>query len=96
MTAYFDRDGTAGRHRWNAGGSPRGVDREGWVEVHESATDRDEDLAPWLDSGRLRWIEPGDPDLLVRTGRDACPYVGRSGTTAWQRLQRGEVWTGPG
>lgn len=96
VATYFDGAGTSGRHRWPAWGTSRTVDADGWIEVAERAEDRDHDLAPWLASGRLVWIEPGDVDLELRTGTDGCPYLDLDGTTAAQRLQHGRLWTGPG
>lgn len=43
-----------------------------------TANDRwDFDLGPWVESGKLRWIEPGDREGTVRSASDTdrCPFV---------------------
>ena len=49
------------------------------LAIGEVDSERDYDLAPWLDSGRLRWIAPGDDTLTLRSGAAGCPYVGLDG-----------------
>jgi len=48
------------------------------------------ELQPWIDAGKLVWIEPGDRDLVVRTA-GACPYVGLPGERERQVIMGGEV-----
>lgn len=52
----------------------------------------DFDLVPWVESGKLRWIEPGDEDSVVLTGTSGktCPYVGLEGDRLPQILAFGE------
>ena len=50
----------------------------------------DFELQPWIDAGKLVWIEPGDRDLVVRTA-GACPYVGLPGERERQVIMGGEV-----
>lgn len=40
----------------------------------------DFDLRPWLDSGKLLWIAPGDTTATLRTGSTDCPYLDLPGT----------------
>ena len=54
--------------------------------------DKDFDLRPWLESGRLRWIAPGDEALELRTGADGCPYVDLPGERRRRYLQEGKTW----
>ena len=52
----------------------------------------DFDLAPYVASGKLRWIEPGDAEMRVRDGLTGgrCPYVGLPGDRLPQLLGGGE------
>ena len=57
------------------------------------ANDRwDFDLAPWVNSGKLRWISPGDPDWVVMDGSTGrkCPFVDLPG----DRLPQILAWGG--
>ena len=50
----------------------------------------DFDLAPWIERGKLLWIEPEDPALVLRGAGDGpSPYVGLAGDRQPQRFQRG-------
>ena len=51
----------------------------GTVALSELESERDFDLEPWLATGRLQWIAPGDDTLELRTGTDGCPYVDATG-----------------
>ena len=46
-----------------------------WDSSDEDESELDFELAPWVDSGKLRWVAPGDADGRLRTGLDGCPYV---------------------
>jgi hypothetical protein len=64
----------------------------GWANVVPKVEDYDFDLEPWLRSGKLLWIEPGDDTATLREGVDGCPYVGLDGVRRLQYLQNGKVW----
>lgn len=52
----------------------------------------DFELAPWVESGQLRWIGPGDAELRV-IGRESggrCPYLGLPGDRQPQVLAAGQ------
>jgi hypothetical protein len=52
----------------------------------------DFDLRPWIASGKLRWIEPGDAEARVVDGRGgrACPYVDLPGERVPQLISTGD------
>jgi hypothetical protein len=52
----------------------------------------DFDLEPWVRSGQLRWINPGDPKGRVIDGHNgrACPYLGIRGDRFPQSIAFGE------
>jgi hypothetical protein len=50
----------------------------------------DFDLKPWLKSGQLAWINPGDPALAIQT-EGPCPFVDLPGTRAPQSIDRGSL-----
>lgn len=63
----------------------------------EEETDGEEDydfeLAPWIQSGKLLWIAPGDASLALRSGTAGCPYLQVPGARKLQMMQFGESWT---
>ncbi len=76
------------RYWWR---SPQG--QLGWDRVYEDSEVIDIDLAPWIESGDLSWIQPGERDLILHSTVDDCPYVGLEGSAEFQRVQDGRVWT---
>lgn len=48
------------------------------------------DVIPWLESGKLRWIAPGDEHFDVVEGV-ACPYLDMGGPPEVQRVSEGIV-----
>jgi hypothetical protein len=64
------------------------------VSGHATQADEDKDfeLRPWVESGRVRWIAPGDESLTVRTGVDGCPYLDLPGERRRRYLQEGDTW----
>ena len=47
-------------------------------------------LAPWIESGQLQWIAPGDAEMTLRTGSAGCPYLDLHGDPHPQMLSGGE------
>lgn len=93
---YFASGPVGDRDYVNTWGAPtypvrRADGTWGWAQVTEWSPDCDYDLRPWLASGRLLWIAPGDASLTLREGVDRCPYVGITGSTEWARIEGGEV-----
>lgn len=64
----------------------------GWANVVPTVADYDFDLEPWLSTGKLFWIGPGDDSATLREGVDGCPYVGLDGPRRLQYIQDGKVW----
>jgi hypothetical protein len=54
--------------------------------------EKDFDLGPWLDRGKLSWIAPGDLSLTLRQGRDECPYLNLPGERRRRYIQEGDTW----
>lgn len=52
----------------------------------------DFDLAPWVGSGKLKWIAPGDASGAVADASSGapCPYLGLAGDPQPQSLEGGE------
>ncbi len=52
----------------------------------------DFELARWIESGHLYWIEPGDTELRLRSREsgDACPYLDLPGEREPQEIAAGE------
>jgi len=70
---------------------------DGTVVSAHSVQDDDEkdfDLVPWFRRGKLLWIEPGDPDLRLRSDPDGCPYFGLDGERRRRYIKGGKTWLG--
>ena len=70
------------------------TDQLGWHQGSETAADHDFDLVPYLTSGQLQWIAPGDATMTLREGLEGCPYVGAEGCRVPQLVQDGARWLG--
>ena len=44
------------------------------------ALDRDFDLKPWIEAGKLLWVQPGDTSLTLRSDTQACPFLALKGS----------------
>ncbi|MGX1811713.1 hypothetical protein ACWIGI_38830 [Nocardia sp. NPDC055321] len=55
--------------------------------------DYDFALRPWVDTGKLLWIAPGDKDAVLHVGPAHCPYLDIEGRNRLQWVHRGEVHT---
>jgi hypothetical protein len=66
------------------------------TSAHSVQTPRDQDfeLAPWIERGKLAWIEPGDLDLSLRSATSGCPYLDLPGERRRRYVQEGETWLG--
>jgi hypothetical protein len=64
----------------------------GWANAVPKVEDYDFDLEPWVSSGKVLWIEPGDDSATLREGVDGCPYLGLDGVRRLQYVQNGKVW----
>jgi hypothetical protein len=73
--------------RWNWEEGVWGTTDIGFDVLHN-----DYDLGPWLRSGRLLWIAPGDAGLALRSGDAGCPYVGLRGSHEMAYVSDGRVW----
>ncbi|MEV6824493.1 hypothetical protein [Amycolatopsis sp. NPDC051102] len=65
--------------------------RRGWATAETGVTDCDFDLAGWLESGKLRWIEPGDESASLREGADGCPFLDLPGDRRIAVVANGSV-----
>ncbi|MGE0854298.1 MAG: hypothetical protein AB7O44_32620 [Hyphomicrobiaceae bacterium] len=65
---------------------------EGQPGAEPSAHDADFDLAPWILSGKLRWIAPDDRDQKLQEGLHDCPYLGFAGEGAFYKIYDGKAW----
>jgi hypothetical protein len=45
-----------------------------------AALDRDFDLKPWMDAGKLLWIQPGDTSMTLRSDTRPCPFLALKGS----------------
>lgn len=95
---YFADPPLLDHHRFNTWGAnryhwrwPDGDWR--WNDCTEDAETLDFDLLPWIESGKLRWIAPGDRTLVLRDTTARCPYRRIAGVQAFQRVSQGKVWT---
>jgi hypothetical protein len=45
-----------------------------------AALDRDADLKPWMEAGKLLWIQPGDTSMTLRSDTRPCPFLALKGS----------------
>ena len=45
-----------------------------------AALDRDFDLKPWMEAGKLLWIQPGDTSMTLRSDTRPCPFLALKGS----------------
>jgi hypothetical protein len=56
----------------------------------------DFDLDPWIEQGKVKWINPGDPRWTVQSGPPgACPYRNLPGKREQLRIQDSNLWARP-
>jgi hypothetical protein len=73
----------------------RYVDLEGVLRLDSFEDDeRDFDLAPWIQEGKLLWIAPDDATLRLQSLLTNCPYLDLPGSHSPVYLQNGESWEG--
>ncbi|PKM56065.1 MAG: hypothetical protein CVV00_01350 [Firmicutes bacterium HGW-Firmicutes-5] len=63
-----------------------------WVSVTPHIEDYDFDLAPYIRSGKLLWIEPQDEKLLLKSVVRGCPYLELEGSHWPKFIQDGQMW----
>lgn len=66
-----------------------GDNQFGWVEVDIPSNLMDFDLEKWIVTGKLQWISPLDPMLLLHTGVEDCPYICLEGVRKNQVIYNG-------
>lgn len=64
----------------------------GWDAQPEDPGEFDFNLEPWVASGQLRWIAPGDKSLTLRDSVADCPYLELAGRQTIARIQGEKVW----
>ncbi|WP_330183380.1 hypothetical protein OHB26_06855 [Nocardia sp. NBC_01503] len=62
-----------------------------WSEFPQSHIDYSFDLRPWLESGKLSWIAPGDDSAVLREGVADCPYIDLEGDRQMQLIYDGNI-----
>ncbi|EOD68971.1 hypothetical protein [Amycolatopsis vancoresmycina] len=67
-------------------GEPRG-----WATAAADVADYDFELAGWLESGKLLWLEPGDESASLREGADGCPFLDLPGERLIAVVTNGSV-----
>ncbi|GAA5173371.1 hypothetical protein GCM10023321_74710 [Pseudonocardia eucalypti] len=68
----------------------------GWGARRAFTPDYDFELGPWLDSGHVQWIEPGDDSMTLRQGSADCPYLNLEGPRKLPTVWHGKIEYGPG
>jgi len=68
------------------------TDRLGWDQASATVGDHDFTFEPYLTSGQLLWINPGDESMTLREGVRGCPYLDLEGSRVPQLVQDGERW----
>jgi hypothetical protein len=93
--SYFGRPapGTRLVNLWGADSYPVVEDGlwTGWGREESGVVRYDFDLEPWVGTGALLWITPGDESATLRTGVDGCPYLGLPGPRRLAVVEGGHV-----
>jgi len=63
-----------------------------WVNVSPSLMDYDFDLAPYIRSGKLLWLEHQDASLQLKSVVKGCPYLELEGSHKIKFIQEGQTW----
>ncbi len=85
---------TAMENLWGAQSYPVFDDDGRFLGINEKVprpSEWDFDLLPWLESGKLWWIAPGDSTMTPRGGSDGCPYLGIQGPRGIPYVENGQV-----
>lgn len=69
----------------------RETGRGGWDWDIPNVSNFDFELAPWLDSGKLLWLEPGDESAALREGLSGCPFVDLPGRRRITVIRNGQI-----
>lgn len=62
-----------------------------WISLDPNKSDRDFDLKYWIQKGKLLWIKPDDPTLLLRASTTECPFIDLIGDMRFKTIQEGSV-----
>jgi hypothetical protein len=62
-----------------------------WSAAEDNEKEWDFDLKPWLASGRLLWVAPGDPHFALRDEIYCCPYRRMSGRREGVSIRNGKT-----
>jgi hypothetical protein len=93
--SYFGRPAAGTRlvNLWGSGSYPVVEDGlwTGWEREESGVARYDFDLEPWVGTGALLWITPGDESATLRSGLSGCPYLHLPGPRRFAVLERGEV-----
>jgi len=63
----------------------------GWDRKAPWPPDWDFDLTPWVTSGKLLLIAPGDTTATLRQGTDGCPYLNITGSHDLAHIRPGRL-----
>ncbi|HEV2953960.1 MAG TPA: hypothetical protein VG015_07705 [Candidatus Dormibacteraeota bacterium] len=62
-----------------------------WNKAPEDEQELDFDLAPWIEQGKLLWIEPGDREAVLQKSVKGCPFIDLPGRRTFTWMQYGVV-----
>ncbi len=63
-----------------------------FINVVPDSNEFDFDLEPWIRSGKLMWIAPGDESLMLRSNIANCPYLDLPGSRKLKYIYDGVVY----
>jgi hypothetical protein len=63
----------------------------GWSVSDPDIEGYDFDLSPWIQSGKLQWINPADPSIILQQELIGCPYINLAGPHKYASIHRGEI-----
>lgn len=63
-----------------------------YVSINPDSDKYDFNLEPWIKSGKLLWIAPGDESLTLHGHVSRCPYLDLPGSRRLKFIRDGKVW----
>lgn len=62
-----------------------------YEEVYDTEEDYDFELQPWIASGQVLWIAPGDTRMRLESSVAGCPYLEIEGRRKIVRIRDGQI-----
>ena len=84
ITVYYTRDDSIDIERINTWGSDYYIaeDKDGYAlfgNTFDTPEEYDFDIAPWIEKGKVKWIDIADESFTLQDSVEGCPYLNLEG-----------------